>query len=304
VVFVFLILLQSFNQSSDLSMDQWFIIIAPTFVAILCIIQFAMCLSPMSYILVASCLIGGSLSILMFVIWLIDLIISMHSERSWSVNAIGDIKIANLYYFSWASIFTAGTNMSMFFIKMLKVKEKDYKTAAWFAMVKVCFVILGASFHIWHNIQDSCTFKDIGSGAIDFCSRTMFAIIVSLVGMALGGAVTLSRLSIKCCCPDFSPHIRSHVEMILSAFLVLLFGVALALITGIGGPGQSVGDLFYASWIAFLVSLGIAMTCYGEIKRHELAWEQEMTMTELKGPDLNESDTDTPYVDMRDREIL
>ena len=287
-------------------MDQWFIIIAPTVVAILCIIQFAMCLGPISYIVIASNVIGGSLSILMFVIWLIDLIISMHSERSWAVNAIGDIKIANLYYFTWASIVTAGLNMSAFVVKMLKIKEKDYKTAVWFTMVKVCFVILGASFHIWHNIQGSCTFKNIGSGAIDFCGRTVFAIIVSLLGMTLSGAVMLTRLLLKCCCPDLvSPHIRSHVEMILSAFLVLLFGVALALITGIGGPGQSVGDLFYASWLAFLVSLGIAMTCYSDIKREELRWEQEMTRNEQKGrPDLNESDTDTPYVDMRDREIL
>jgi hypothetical protein len=47
---------------------------------------------------------------------------------------------------------------------------------------------------------------------------------------------------------------------------VLVFAVALAVITGIGGPGQSVGDLFYATWLAFLVSLGIAVSCYRELR--------------------------------------
>jgi hypothetical protein len=56
------------------------------------------------------------------------------------------------------------------------------------------------------------------------------------------------------------------VELIVSCFLVLVFAVALAVITGIGGPGQSVGDLFYATWLAFLVSLGIAVSCYGELR--------------------------------------
>lgn len=277
-------------------MDQRYIIIAPTIVAVLCIIQFIMCLGSVSYLFINSNLVGGTLSVVMFMIWLVALLISMHSQRSWAVNAIGDIKIANLYYFTWASIVTAGLNMSTYPIKMLDWRKKDTKTVLWFGLVKVCFVILGASFHIWHNIQDSCTVKDIESGAIDFCSRTVFAIIVSLVGMAVAGAVTLTRLLVKWCCPAFYPHVQSHVEMIISAFLVLLFGVALALITGIGGPGQSVGDLFYGSWLAFLVSLGLGMACYSEIQKDELVWEQEMT--KQKEADRNESDA--PYVDMRD----
>ena len=52
----------------------------------------------------------------------------------------------------------------------------------------------------------------------------------------------------------------------------LCFGVVPALTAGIGGPSHSVGDLSYTSCLAFLVSLGIAMTCYSEIERDELTW--------------------------------
>jgi len=58
--------------------------------------------------------------------------------------------------------------------------------------------------------------------------------------------------------------------MVVSIFLVLLLGVAVALITGIGGPGQSVGDLFYGTWLAFLTSIGLVITCYEELRHADL----------------------------------
>ena len=239
-------------------------------IALLCMIQFALCLDPITDLWVSHVCIGGSLSVLMFYIWLVDLILTMHSKNSWAVNAIGDIKIANLYYFSWASIVMAGVHMMTFFKKLIGTKEKEFVTVMWMAMVKVCFVIMGAGFHIWHTISGSCTLENIQSGAVDFCSRTVFAIIVSLTGMTVGGSVALTRIVLRVCCPRLvTRRIRSHVEMILSVFLFLLFGVAVALITGIGGPGQSVGDLYYATWLAFLVSIGIGYACYAEIKKDE-----------------------------------
>jgi hypothetical protein len=255
-----------FNQSSDLSWDQQYVIIAPTVVALLCAIQFSMCLGPVSYVLISSNLIGGTLAVLMFLVCFVALIITMHSERSWAVDAIGDIKIANLYYFSWASIVTAGLHMSAFLTKLLGIHDEDYMCVMWGVLVKVSAVILSASFHIWHNIKDTCSLQDIKASAIDFCSRTVFALMVSVIGICVGGVVVLSRLCVSLCCPAFPPRIRFHVELIVSCFLVLVFAVALAVITGIGGPGQSVGDLFYATWLAFLVSLGIAVSCYGELR--------------------------------------
>ena len=226
-----------------------------------------MCLGPVSYLIISSNLVGGTLAVLMFLVWFVDLIITMHSERSWAVDAIGDIKIANLYYFSWASMVTAGLNMSTFLTKFLGKHDEDYMSVIWGVLVKVSAVILSGSFHIWHNIKGTCSVQDsIEASAVDFCSRTVFALMVSFVGIFVGGVVVFCRVCLALCCPAFPPRIRFHVEMIVSCFLVLVFAVALAVITGIGGPGQSVGDLFYATWLAFLVSLGIAVSCYGELR--------------------------------------
>ena len=51
---------------------------------------------------------------------------------------------------------------------------------------------------------------------------------------------------------------------------MIFFGVAVALITSIGGPGQTVGDLYYATWLAFWVCLGTFVSCYDEVKQGEI----------------------------------
>jgi hypothetical protein len=149
------------------------------------------------------------------------------------------------------------------------VKTKPYLTVVWAAVCKVCFVILGGGFHIWHNIGDACTVvnNDDSGAAVTFCSRTILAIVVALTGMLVSGLVAFFRILYTAWWADSMLRTRTHVELVMSIFLVFLFGAAVALVTGIGGPGQSVGDLFYGTWLAFLVSIGLVVACLEEIGR-------------------------------------
>jgi hypothetical protein len=257
------------NQDKDLTVDQKYVIAAPTVVALLCVVQFFMCLRTYTYVIVSNVCTGLILSMTTFGLWLGALIIMMHSDNSWAVNAVGDIKAANLYYFSWASIITAGLHMSSYLTLLLGLKKKDYLTVAWIAVVKVCFVIFGAGIHIWFNTKKACTLEDLEGSAVTFCSRTIFAIVVSLTGMVVGGLVSFVRMLFLLCCATSLIRVRAHVEMVISVFLVLLFGVAVAFITGIGGPGQSVGDMFYSTWLAFFIAIFVGMTCVREIVKQD-----------------------------------
>ena len=71
----------------------------------------------------------------------------------------------------------------------------------------------------------------------------------------------------------------AHLELVVSLFFVFLFSAAVALITGIGGPGQSVGDMFYSTWLAFWVSLGISIQSYKELNTAEVADNPEQRQT-------------------------
>ena len=170
---------------TDLTRAQVYMMVAPIVVAVQSLILFALCLSKRCYPFVSSFWCGGLCSIVSFGLWLGNLILTMHSDNSWAVNAIGEIKMANLYYFSWASMITSGLQMSWYVKKLLGIKMKDFLSVVWLAIVKVCFVILGASLHIWHSISDNCEFDEITSGAVTFCSRyVVFCLFVSLLSVS------------------------------------------------------------------------------------------------------------------------
>ena len=94
---------------------------------------------------------------------------------------------------------------------------------------------------------------------------------VAIAGVLSGWTVMGSRI-LGC---SISSKARSRAEAVLSIGLVCVFGVAVALITSIGGPGQSVGDLYYSTWLAFWVSIGIFVSCYDQIKQEEMHSEVE-----------------------------
>jgi len=257
------------NLAASLTREQLYLMVAPCVVAVLSILLFFLCLSKKCYGMVSRFWVGGVLSIVSFNLLLGGLVLTMHSESSWAVNGVGEILQANSYYFSWASTLTSGVIMTLYVKAAVGIKKLDYMSAFWVAIVKVCFVILGASLHIWHAISDNCEFDEITSGAVTFCSRTVLAIVVSLTGMLVGGLVVLGRLIASVCKKCQCVRAQAHIELLISLFLVFLFIAAVALITGIGGPGQSVGDLYYSTWLAFWVSLAIAVQCYNRLVDEE-----------------------------------
>ena len=131
-------------------------------------------------------------------------------------------------------------------------------------------VVCGASLHVWHGISDSCVPADedeeLDEASAAFCTRTKLAMCIGVVGVVSGWLVNGSRLF---GCPITEKY-RTHVETYLSVFLMLVFSVGVALITGIGGPASQVGDLYYASWLSFFVSLAIFVSCIDQLQRQEL----------------------------------
>jgi hypothetical protein len=131
-------------------------------------------------------------------------------------------------------------------------------------------VILGASLHIWLSIADNCDAEieeDLEDLSETFCGRTKIALGVAVTGILCGWLCTGSRVL---GCP-ITKRYRTKIETCLSIFLIIVYGTGVALLTGMGGPGQSVGDLFYSSWLSFVVSLGIFVTSIENLQNQEIA---------------------------------
>jgi hypothetical protein len=257
------------QESQTMSWQQRYMVVAPFVVSCISTILFALCLHPFMYSVASHPLVGGILSVLLFLVWLVDLVITMHSDDSWAVNGIGEIQIANLYYFSWCSIITAGLLMMSYAESIVGRENKNEMFVIWAGNVKVCMVTLGASLHVWHGIADGCVpdfDEDLEEGNAAFCTRTRFAMAIGVTGILSGWLVMVSRI-LGCPIPK---KFRTYVETCLSVLLILMFGVGVALVTGIGGPGQTVGDLFYSSWLSFFVSLVIFVTCIDQLQQQEI----------------------------------
>ena len=287
------------NEPYSVTAAQRYMFILPLSVACLCYFVFALCLNGIGYVFVDDFKFGGLAAIVTFLAWLSNIVVTMHAKTSFAVNSIGEIKFANLYFSSWFSMIIAGLQMKTYTTKRLGMKPKSLVLIMWFAIVKVTFVMFGAGLHIWLNIADTCKISD---GAwqkqpLSFCNRTVFAVAVGITGTVVAFVIMIFRALRK------TSRVQVHVEMFLSGLFVIIFGVAAFIITSIGGPGQSVGDLYIATWLSFLVSIGVCISCYDELLRDDwmrnrrLRREAASATIELASAEVkcNSSTTDTPY---------
>jgi len=305
----------AYNQGSGYSRDDRYLIFAPAAVSIISVVAFLLCLKPEFYVIASNICFGGFLSILCFAVWLVDLIIVMHSEDSLAVNSIGEMKLANLYYFScefhgiflmmvllwslsdscfppflWlgAAILTAGMQMISYIKPLFGNESKDASVLVWAGMVKVSMVMLGASSHIWHNVRATCHMDDLQPEQRAFCVRTRGTMWLAGCSWVAGWTVILCRV-LGC---SISHKTRTRAEASLSIILVVSFGIAVSLVTSIGGPGQRVGDLYYSTWLAFWASVGIFISCYDQMT------EQNRAETCLE--EYQEEEEDMKYVNFSD----
>ena len=118
---------------------------------------------------------------------------------------------------------------------------------------------VGIFLSIWEEYVVS---KD--SDVLLFCLRTKIGAFLSIIGMVFPFFAIAYRIFFK------ENKKQLYAELILAQALTIIFGISLALITGIGGPGQKVGDLYYASWFAFVASLGSACSLHEELRKEEV----------------------------------
>ena len=119
-------------MSNDrLDFQQQYMVICPVVVTTISIVMFCLCLGSDSYEAFVGGDIGGISSLVVFGLWICNLIVTLHSPSSWAVNEIGEIQLANLYYFTWLCIFNAGLLSSSYLKSYMKkrfnfvMKSKD-----------------------------------------------------------------------------------------------------------------------------------------------------------------------------------
>eukprot|EP00977_Amphora_coffeiformis_P000855 scaffold184_cov179-Amphora_coffeaeformis.AAC.14 len=213
----------------------------------------------------ATCIVGtvveGIVSFVLVGFWTATVaIVTKPSNKLAFVSTSREIN-ANLFFFSWAGFVTS----LVLFISYLKsalgvdllgsVHQRGARLTSWAALIATSFIVMGSSLRVMNS---NCSSNN-NSQTEEYCTRTKLGIAMGAVGFAF--ALLVVTLKLFC-------RVDSVIYEFVPAFiLAILNGVGVAFVTSNSGPGSSIGNLYFGSWISFLLAGAIAAECFNHFKR-------------------------------------
>lgn len=201
----------------------------------------------------STCIVGtlaeGLISFILVGFWAATVaIVTKQSNKLAFVSTARELN-ANLFFFSWAGFVTS----IVLFISYLKsavgmdllgsMHQRGARLTSWAALIATSFIVMGSSLRL---MDGECSPNQHHPD--EFCTRTKFGISIGAVGFTFA----LAMVTLKLFC-----RVESIVyEFIPALLLAILNGVGVAFITSNKGPGSAIGNLYFGSWISFLVAGG------------------------------------------------
>lgn len=165
---------------------------------------------------------------------------------------------ANLYYATWgaflSSVFLLGGSIqSGLQIDPLEASKRLItRFKMWFILFASSCVVLWMASEIF--VEAKC--KEIYA-TDEFCLNT----VITLGLFSSAGFLSLIVLVLKMCHSYFQGRILQYIELAITFPISAGILVCMNYMTGLNGPGESVGNLYYFVWIAFDVSVYISIYC-------------------------------------------
>jgi len=200
----------------------------------------------------------------------------MDTDNSLAVDADGNIVNANLYFFSWLSLITTVWLLVRYGEQVndsVMATSGNIACAGYWAGICVASLVAMASsiemyakgVTLGDGRQYDCPAEqDFGSG---YCERLKFAVALGVIATVSAGICSL--LSFK---------MTSAVHASASFLMLFAWALGVAFVTfGDKSPGNSVGNLYFSSWFAFILSLFMVST---SIKNYLAEREERRGQTE------------------------
>jgi hypothetical protein len=191
-------------------------------------------------------------------------------ERGLAVDKDGAIYSGNMYYFGWAG-FINGVVVASSFIESVyginvrnSMRSNSTSFTYWVALLAAMLVEMGTSSDIYNR---NC---DVQDKPQPFCQRTVLAISIGTIGVLL----SLVIVAMKMVC-GAAPFL---LEAGTASFLFAMCVMELAYVTDAQGPGAALGNLYYFSWLSFLLTFMVGKACYEEyVEAQEIVEQQQQT---------------------------
>eukprot|EP00558_Chaetoceros_sp_UNC1202_P008644 CAMPEP_0197246256 /NCGR_PEP_ID=MMETSP1429-20130617/10759_1 /TAXON_ID=49237 /ORGANISM="Chaetoceros sp., Strain UNC1202" /LENGTH=315 /DNA_ID=CAMNT_0042706875 /DNA_START=33 /DNA_END=980 /DNA_ORIENTATION=+ len=163
------------------------------------------------------------------------------------------VKNPNLYFFSWASFVSSAyvlTSLGQEY-RVVNVDRTHRNIVRWYMLLVASIIVLGSSSKLKTKNEGLCDMN-----INELCRRTNYAVALGVIGAALA------------IIPIVLTHMGALITMVegIIAFTSLVFycvGVA-AITNSKYGPANTIGNLYFASWAGFLLSVLLTFTCVKE----------------------------------------
>lgn len=202
------------------------------------------------------------------------LIVMMDTENMLAVDAAGGILNANLYFFGWASLISTVSLLVAygFQVNDSTMLSSNAQSAGYWAGICVASLVAFMSAiqtFVKGETMDSLEYDCLGDSddyGTGYCERLKFSISLGAIGTVVAG--TCSLLTFK-----MSNELNGFVSFIV--LFAWSLGVAFATF-GNKSPANRVGNLYFSSWAAFVMSLFMVST---SVKNYLATKDQRLSDT-------------------------
>ena len=151
------------------------------------------------------------------------------------------------------------------FVEGIQNRSKSF--SYWMALMFCSFVVMGSSSE-FHARKCSDGEEDAA------CSRCVFGVVVGVVGVLFSGGIVVMKIVHGLA----SPYL---IEVAVCVWLFLLYVFEVGFITGNNGPGAPLGNLYYFSWISFLLTIAIGNACHEDYADAQMPHQPVPGSTEM-----------------------
>ncbi|KAL7484549.1 hypothetical protein ACHAW6_010184 [Cyclotella cf. meneghiniana] len=241
--------------------------------------------------LISSVILGTKIEgIIIFILvslWSALVAIVSDTRHGLATDFSGSISNGNLYYFSWAGLVTGVALMTSFVrtiygIDVLgELKNRALRLQSWVWLAMFGLIQMGSSARLFDNHcgTSSGGLGEAEKGTVTFCRRCQLGVALGFITTITAMIVVVLKIGITS-----SNKLSSlfTAEMVMSGMMIGSEAVGVAFLTGQGGPGAPLNNLYYSTWGTLVVSLVLVASCVedyssakGEIIRSRLGEEAE-----------------------------
>lgn len=231
-------------------------------------------------------LFEAAIGTVVFALWAAAIAVLQNPDNQLALTAFPAIKSvvirnANLYFFSWASFVSTAYVIASLGQEheVVNIQAVPMKLMRWYLLLITSIVLLGVSSKV-RDLTCSSICPDGTNACFDseLCRRTNYGVSLGVISAALSIIpITLAHLG------SLKPIIEIPV-----AFVALVFYCvgAAAITDNASGPGNTIGNLYFASWIGFGLTVLLFCTSIKEMVSPDQAESSEGENVESEGKDV------------------